>query len=186
MTSLFFLSNPTSAPRPTTGSPLSQIWKKAKTLAVVAGSLIVLDQALKASMRQLVPKGSFRILTSFFDLVHAWNPGISFGLLACRTSMQRLLLTVLTGLIIASLTAAYVKARLPHQRIGLCLIISGAASNMIDRIAHGAVFDFISLHWGRWAFPAFNLADMLVSIGFLTLMCENFQWKALRFSKKTP
>ena len=163
-----------------------RLWHRTKSLLLGASCAIALDQGLKISMRQLVPQGTFRTVTSFFDLVHAWNPGISFGLCACHTSGQRFLLTALTTVITGALIMAYLRAHLVQQRFGLILIISGAISNMIDRLHHGAVFDFISVHWGRWAFPAFNLADMLVSIGFLTLMCENFQWKALRFSKKTP
>jgi signal peptidase II len=69
--------------------------------------------------------------------------------------------------------------RLPRRGRGwlaasLALIVGGAVGNVIDRIWHGHVIDFVSVHWERWFFPAFNVADSAITVGAVILIVDSF------------
>lgn len=143
-----------------------------------------LDQWTKAVARVMIAPHQMYPLTGFLSFVHVWNPGVSFGLLACRGSVQCWILIAKSLTLMIILGFMYMRAKTRLQVWGLIAILAGATSNVWDRIQFGAVFDFILVHAGAWAFPAFNVADMLISMGFLTLMCDLFQWRAL--GSRTP
>jgi signal peptidase II len=157
-----------------------------KMLALIGGAWACLacDQWLKMWMKSfLFMKGSYPV-SSFLTLVYAWNPGISFGLFPCYSSISRYFLLAMSLFFTVVLVILYAKSTTLWQESALVLIIGGALGNAMDRFKSGAVFDFIRFHWHEWDFPAFNLADMLITIGFLALMREHFQWKALVSTKK--
>ncbi len=160
-----------------------ELWKRWMNLGFGLTLAIALDQVLKFYVRRSIAVGEVWDLGSYMRIVRAWNPGISFGLFACETWIARMILLVISLFFISLLLYWYGRAQRSVQLWALGLILGGALGNAVDRIYFGAVFDFISLHVGSWAFPAFNVADMLVSIGFLTLMWDNFQWKASDVSK---
>jgi signal peptidase II len=143
-----------------------------------------LDQGTKWWVRTHTQPNQVHTITPFLDWTHVWNYGISFSLFPCQSLWSRLILGALTLLFIGFLLFLYAQATTTRQRWGTALMIGGATTNGIDRIIHSGVFDFIHLHWGFWDFPVFNLADMLISMGFLALLSEHFQWNALRFQKK--
>jgi signal peptidase II len=58
--------------------------------------------------------------------------------------------------------------------LALALIMGGALGNLWDRIAIGEVVDFLLFHWGRWSFPAFNVADSAISVGAGLLILDSF------------
>jgi signal peptidase II len=160
------------------------IYKKMMALIGGAGVCFACDQWLKMWMEKfLFMKGRYPV-TSFLTLVYAWNPGISFGLFPCYSTISRYFLVAVSMAFTCVLVIWYAKATTLWQESALVLIIGGALGNAMDRFKLGAVFDFISIHWHEWDFPAFNLADMLITIGFLALMREHFQWKALVSTKK--
>lgn len=157
-----------------------------KIMALIAGSgiCLVCDQWLKMWVKSFLFARESYPLTSFLTLVYAWNPGISFGLFPCYSLLSRYILVGVSLVFTGLLVFWYVKATTLWQEIALVLIIGGALGNALDRFKLGAVFDFIRVHWHEWDFPAFNLADMLITIGFLALMREHIQWKALVSTKK--
>jgi signal peptidase II len=59
--------------------------------------------------------------------------------------------------------------------LALALIVGGALGNVIDRVAHGYVIDFIHVHWGASYFPAFNIADSAITIGAALLILDAFR-----------
>jgi signal peptidase II len=63
-------------------------------------------------------------------------------------------------------------------RWGLIFMISGAIGNVIDRVRFGAVIDFISLHYKKWYFPTFNVADMAISLGVILVFIQSFKEKS--------
>jgi len=146
---------------------------------------IALDQWTKWLGQNYIQPGQCHTVTPFLDWVHVWNKGISFGLFPCHTLGGRILLLIISLVFVGFLLKMYAHAATRIQRWSLSIMVGGAIGNGIDRIVHGGVFDFIRVHWGSWDFPAFNLADMLISMGFLALLSEQFQWNALRFQKKT-
>lgn len=130
-----------------------------------------------------------------FDLVMVWNTGVSFGMFSNGGSavlLGLINLAVATALLVWLLRA---KGRL--LRIALTMVIAGAAGNAIDRFIHGAVADFFDVHLeggaGRWAietfgtnhWPAFNVADMAISVGVVLLLFDSLFGGSDR-SKRTP
>jgi signal peptidase II len=145
---------------------------------------IALDQSIKWWMRQNIALGEIYNVTPFLDWVHVWNRGISFGLFPCESLWSRSVLGLVTLIFIGFLVLLCTQSTTTRQRWGSGLMVAGALSNGIDRIFYRGVFDFIRMHWGSWDFPVFNLADMLITMGFLALLSEHFQWNALRLQKK--
>lgn len=116
----------------------------------------------------------------FFNLVFTWNPGTSFSLFRALGESAPIAIIVCTGLIIA-LLGYYLFSHVKNngERIALSMIIGGAAGNWIDRIRFGAVIDFLDFHVKALHWPAFNVADICISVGVGLLILN---WL---FSKKT-
>jgi signal peptidase II len=134
---------------------------------LVAG--VALDLGSKLWIVQALPPGAkIPVIKGLFNLVHIYNRGAAFGLLAhCSQGFARLFFIGTTGLVIA--VVAYLWWRLPPGRwlasLGYSLILTGAVGNLIDRVRLGVVLDFLDLYWGRYHWPAFNVADSLVCLG---------------------
>jgi signal peptidase II len=110
-----------------------------------------------------------------FTLLH--NTGAAFSLLADASGWQRGFFVTL-GIVVSVALVAWLW-RLPRGEkflpLALALIIGGAVGNVIDRIAHGYVIDFIHAHWGGAYFPAFNIADSAITIGAALLIFDAFR-----------
>jgi len=133
---------------------------------LLAAVVIALDQATKITMERLFEFGDSMPITGFFNLVLTYNKGAAFSFLAGASGWQATLFTYVG--IGASLFILYLLARHGTQRLfsaALALILGGALGNVIDRIAHGHVIDFLDFHWGGWHWPAFNVADSAIVCG---------------------
>ena len=104
-------------------------------------------------------------VTSFFDIVYAWNYGASFGFFKEYYQYSNYAFMGLNSLIALLLLGLIIRARNGFEYISFSLILGGALGNIIDRVTHGAVFDFLYLHYGNYHFPVFNIADSFISIG---------------------
>jgi signal peptidase II len=113
-------------------------------------------------------------LTPFMDLLMAWNKGVSYGLLT--THMQPILV-VMSLLITTVLWIWLARAVAPVVAVGLGLVIGGAIGNALDRVLHGAVADFVHLHWGTWSWYVFNVADVAIVAGVIVLVYDGL-WKS--------
>ena len=102
-------------------------------------------------------------ITSFLNLVHAWNKGIAFGLF--NTASSNFIFIWLTIVIMFVLTVMLVREEDKAKYIPYALILGGACGNLIDRLRYKAVFDFIDLHIVDFHWPAFNFADAFIWIG---------------------
>ena len=132
----------------------------------IATIIILLDQITKFSITKLFTYGEQYTLTSFFNLVLAYNKGAAFSFLAGESGWQRYFFTALG--IAAALFIVYLIKRHAGQRLfcwALALILGGAIGNVIDRLLYGHVIDFLDFHIRGWHFPAFNVADSAISIG---------------------
>lgn len=113
-------------------------------------------------------------LLPFFNLTLLHNPGAAFSFLASAGGWQRWFFA-LVAIGVCALLLQWLRttpARHWWMRMGLALIMGGALGNLYDRITHGHVVDFISLHYGGWYFPAFNLADTAITIGAAILIVD--------------
>lgn len=138
--------------------------------------MLVLDQASKLWLLDVMEANGFRGIevTGFFNLVMVWNRGVSFGLLNSpeMASVTRWLLVALALAISAGLAVwlRRLSGRLPVWGVGL--VIGGAVGNAIDRVAYGAVVDFFDVHAFGWHWPAFNVADSVITVGVALLLVD--------------
>ena len=141
------------------------------TLAIVAA-----DRATKFAVERLTGEG-FRqpIVPNFADLVHSVNSGIAFGIFSQSASRWISFLLVLSSAAVIALLVWLLSAgcagRIESQ-IGIALIAGGAAGNLLDRLLHGGVTDFLELHAGNFRWPAFNLADSAITAGAALIIFE--------------
>jgi signal peptidase II len=138
--------------------------------------VILLDQISKPLMRHWlagagIGDGGIQV-TSFFNLVSAWNKGVGFSLLTLKGDAGPYLLSGLALVISAGLLVWLLRSRRPLPVLGLGLAIGGALGNVIDRLVHGAVFDFLQFHLGDYYWPSFNLADSALTIGVVLLLVD--------------
>lgn len=129
--------------------------------------LVLLDQLSKTYLiSYLKTKPHFIVeVAPFLDFVYAWNYGISFGLFRQYYQYSNYALFALNSVITLVLIRLLFKTNDKLSIWTLNIIIGGAIGNLIDRIARGAVFDFIYFNYNGYDFPAFNLADSFISIG---------------------
>ena len=111
-------------------------------------------------------------LNEFLDLVYIQNFGVSFGLLSGVISHWIL---IIIGLLI-TLFVFYLMfiSKKKLEKLAYFIIIIGAISNIIDRIINTYVVDFISIHYKNYYWPAFNLADIYITIGIIVLIMSFF------------
>ncbi|MBO0734830.1 MAG: signal peptidase II [Methylocapsa sp.] len=113
-------------------------------------------------------------ITSFFDIVYAKNPGISYSLLPARTGAQRLALLLFISASTAFLALWLWRAGTRVAAFGLGLIIGGALGNFYDRLAYGFVADFYHFHLGSFSWYVFNVADVAIVLGTGMLVYDAF------------
>ncbi|MDR2690566.1 MAG: signal peptidase II [Azoarcus sp.] len=139
--------------------------------------VVALDQTSKLAVLDGLARGDRIMVTSFFDLVLTFNTGAAFSFLAEHSGWQRWFFTVFAVIVSGWLVALMVQHR--HERIlvtGFAFVIGGALGNVIDRLIHGAVVDFLYFHAGRHGWPAFNLADSAITLGVVLMLLA--QWRA--------
>jgi len=143
--------------------------------------VIVADQLTKLWIERTMMLGDSVAVLPVLDIVRAHNPGAAFSFLAKEDGWQR---WAFSGLAVAvSIGLVYwlrTIARATHGLLacGLALILGGAVGNVIDRIEHGYVVDFVYAHWGPHYFPAFNVADAAISIGAVLVVLDALrEWR---------
>lgn len=161
-------------------SMLARIVPSTRLAAIGAGLavlIIALDQATKLWILNGLgfleggPGTRIEVLDPWFNLTMVWNRGVSFGLFAAESLWTRLML-IGFSLAIASVIAFWLtRAERLLQALAFGLIIGGAIGNVIDRIAYGAVADFLDFS-GLWFPYVFNIADAAISIGVAGLILD--------------
>jgi signal peptidase II len=132
------------------------------------GILALLDQITKYFIKSNFTLGESKEILPFFHLVFAANTGIAFSMFQGANTF----FIGFTLLILAGIGIWYTKNKeqlsFVHQ-LSLVLVVSGALGNVIDRIIHGFVIDFLDVSIGTYHWPAFNVADSCISIGAVLL-----------------
>ncbi|MBR0810482.1 MULTISPECIES: signal peptidase II [Bradyrhizobium] len=141
---------------------------------------LVADQASKLwllNVFDLARRGVVKV-TPFFDLVLAWNIGISFGWLQHDSQAAQLALMAVKVLAVVALAIWMARSHTLLATIALGLIIGGAIGNGIDRLAYGAVVDFALFHieigGNTYNWYVFNLADVAIVAGVAALLYDSF------------
>jgi signal peptidase II len=168
------------------GVPSSRLRQRWPYLLVMA-IIVVADQITKALVdRFLTLHESVAVVDGLVDLTYVRNRGAAFGLLSdARLPYQSVLLGIVG---IAALVAIVVYAvRLPARswlpQTALALVMGGAVGNLVDRVRHGFVIDFVDVYWGAHHWPAFNVADSAISVGVALLILDMITSPAPRSSR---
>ena len=148
--------------------------KTAYLLIALVG--IALDQLTKWEILAHFQEGErLNIIPSLFDLTLAYNPGAAFSFLADQGGWQKFFFLGL-----ALVISAYLARAILHDEFRLSGKIGGALGNVIDRLIHGHVVDFLLFYWKDWYYPAFNVADSFICVGAVLLVLDGL------FHKKEP
>ena len=135
--------------------------------------IVLTDQFTKILIYKSFVLGQVRPVTSFFNLVLAYNKGAAFSFLAHASGWQNYFFTGVGTL--ASGFILYLLSRHSTQKLfcsALALILGGAIGNLLDRVQHGHVIDFLDFYWRAWHWPAFNVADSAIVLGAILLILD--------------
>lgn len=139
----------------------------------VAALAAFLDQLSKALVYgYLLQTAPMVRVTSFFNLVAAWNTGVSFSMFNDMGKTGVYVLSAFSLVVACGLIYWLSKEVSLYMRVALGLVIGGALGNVIDRLRFGAVFDFLDVHAASYHWPAFNLADSFICIGAMLIICD--------------
>jgi len=142
--------------------------------------VIVLDQLTKWAVTASLSLYETIPVMPFFNITLAYNEGAAFSFLASAGGWQR---WFFVGLALAVSIALIIwLKKLPsmarQEAVALSLILGGAIGNVLDRLYHGYVIDFLDVFYGTYHWPAFNIADSAIFIGALLLIVDSFSNKA--------
>ncbi|WP_293764091.1 signal peptidase II [uncultured Aquitalea sp.] len=161
-------------------APTQSGWVKWFAVAVL---VIALDQLSKiyfngeyqfAEMREVIP--------GYFGFTLLYNPGAAFSFLASAGGWQKHLFTLLAFGVSGYLGWNLIKGRFTlMMSVAASFIMGGAIGNVIDRLIHGHVIDFIQVHYyNQWYYPAFNLADSFICVGAVLMVLDSMKKPAAR------
>ena len=136
--------------------------------------LLVADQVTKTLILGNYRLGDATYITSFFNIVRAHNTGAAFSFLSNAGGWQRWLFTGIGAA--ATIFIVWQLRAHPGQRLfsfAMASILGGAVGNVVDRLLHGYVVDFLDFHLNGWHFPAFNIADTAITVGAVCLILDD-------------
>jgi signal peptidase II len=135
--------------------------------------LLITDQFTKVLILGAYQLGDATRVTDFFNIVRVHNSGAAFSFLAAASGWQRWFFTAI-GLGAAAFIIYLLRSHAGQRLFSFALacILGGAIGNVIDRLLHGYVVDFLDFHWAGYHFPAFNVADAAISVGAACLILD--------------
>lgn len=138
--------------------------------------IVLLDQFTKRLILSFYHYGDATYVTSFFNVVRAHNTGAAFSFLADGDGWQRWLFTGI-GVAAAVFIVWMLKSHAGQKLFSFAMaaILGGAVGNVIDRMMHGYVVDFLDFHLGGRHFPAFNVADSAITLGAICLVLDELR-----------
>ncbi|MBL9188843.1 MAG: signal peptidase II [Opitutaceae bacterium] len=164
--------------------PPSKIQRLAayRRLLVIAVIVLALDQATKLWINARVPfdplhthgvGGDIEVIRGFFYVIHVGNTGAAWSMFAGRSTLLALL--ACGTLVAIGLWRHSLGLRAPAAQVSFGLLCGGIVGNLIDRLAHGHVIDFLDFHFGSYVYPTFNVADSGICVGVISYL-----WQSLR------
>lgn len=168
-------SQPTAdVPRP----PLQRL-SAYRWFLTLAASVLVLDQLTKWAIYRKLPLGTYGppehipVIPGFFNLVHVGNTGAAWSLFSGRSTLLAFL-AVTTLVVIFACRRSLGLRQLPVQ-ISFGLLCGGIVGNLIDRMLHHHVIDFLDFHFGSYVYPTFNVADSGICVGVIIYLWHSFR-----------
>jgi signal peptidase II len=162
---------------------------KYRTGFLVAAMVFALDQLAKWAMLgplQLRAVGEVYLMP-IFQFTYTENIGISLGLLNATNPVGRWMLVALTAGIALGVAYWIGKEKNRYDQIALGMVLGGALGNILDRVRHGYVVDFLDLHFGAFRpFLVFNVGDAAISIGVVILLLRAFLTRKERPEGEKP
>ena len=149
--------------------------KTKKILLILIPIFIFFDQLSKKWMLNNI-FDSQRIIeiNKYLNFVPVWNKGISFGMLSDFMNINFFMI-IITTIISLFLILWFLRTTDKNLNISLAFIISGALGNLLDRLNHKAVVDFIDIHINNFHWPTFNFADTFITFGVILIFFANFR-----------
>ena len=135
--------------------------------------ILIADQFTKVLILGYYNLGDSTVITGFFNIVRAHNTGAAFSFLASASGWQRWMFTAIG--VAATVFIIWMLRSHSGQMLfsfALACILGGAVGNVVDRLLHGYVVDFLQFHWSGWYFPAFNVADSTITVGAACLILD--------------
>jgi signal peptidase II len=135
--------------------------------------ICIADQFTKTLILGYYKLGDSTYVLNFFNIVRAHNTGAAFSFLANAGGWQRWFFTGIG--VVATIFIIWMLRSHAGQKLfafALACILGGAVGNVVDRLLHGYVVDFLDFHWGGRHFPAFNIADSAITIGAACLILD--------------
>jgi signal peptidase II len=146
---------------------------------VVAVLVAAADQLAKAWILQFfAARGDAARLvpvTPFLNLVLTMNRGMSFGLFNTGAAFNAVIFAALAAIIVVALLVWLARTREAWLATAIGLVVGGAVGNVADRLARGAVVDFLDFHLGAWHWFSFNLADAAISVGVALMLIDGLR-----------
>ncbi len=147
------------------------------TALLLALGILAIDQWSKAWIEKVIPIGGRReIIAGFFNLTHTRNDGVAFGLFAGSDGRWKVWLLAGLALLAIGVVLSLLRSTPTENRvsiIALGLVLGGALGNLMDRVASGAVTDFLDFYRGGYHWHTFNVADSAISVGVTLLLLDS-------------
>ena len=147
-----------------------------KPLIGLAVFIVIADQASKALVKATLSLySSVTVVPGFVNFTYVRNTGAAFGVLNAADFPGKAAVIAVIAIMALVGVGLYAATLSPHQRvarIGLALILGGAAGNLIDRVATGSVIDFVDVYVRGWHFWAFNVADSAITVGVAVMIFD--------------
>lgn len=140
----------------------------------LAFAVFAADQAAKSTIDATTPLGWSYPVTAFFNLVHVLNPGAAFSFLAGAGGWQRWFFLAIAVAASVWLIWMLRQPRPRSESLAFSLILGGALGNAVDRALRGHVIDYLDFHVAGWHWPAFNVADIAITLGAACLVLASF------------
>jgi signal peptidase II len=141
---------------------------------IISGIVILLDQVTKNLILKYANDLPLEVFSGF-NLVLAWNRGISFGLFNLSSSWVFWIITLLATLVSVGIFVFLWQQKKSPLILPLSMVLGGAIGNIIDRLTLGAVVDFLDFHLYNYHWPAFNVADSAIVVGVMILIWINYR-----------
>lgn len=153
--------------------------KNKEKIFEISAVLLMIDQVLKIIVNHnMTINEEIRIIPNFFSLLYVKNTGAAFSILNNNTSFL-IILSVVFILVLDRYIKKEEKNFDKLSIISLGMILGGIFGNLIDRIIHHGVIDYLSFIIFKYDFPIFNFADICITIGVLLLIIDMFKNKSL-------
>lgn len=172
-------AGPPTSPAADSAPAPSARWVAYRLLLVLAVGVFALDQLTKIWINDRLPLGTYgepgaiRVIDGFFYLVHVGNTGAAWSMFSGQSIWLAALAVITLGSIYWWRHSLGLRERIVQIAFGL--LCGGIVGNLVDRLVHGHVIDFIDLHFGSYVYPTFNIADSGICVGVVIYMIHSLR-----------